>query len=518
MKKTVLYLRYSSDKQTEQSIEGQDRVCREYCQRNDLQIVHSYIDRALSASKNVEKREQFLKMIEDSEKGEFEAVVVYKLDRFSRNRYDSAIFKNKLKKNGVAVFSATENLSDSPESVILESVLEGMAEFYSRELAQKVTRGMNETALKANSCGGTIPLGYRVENKKLVINPITAPIVREAFDRYASGEEICSITEDFRAKGYRTSRGAKFNRNSFYTMLTNVKYIGIYRYKDIRIEGGVPAIVEKEVFDRVQTRLERRKKAPGAGKAKEKYLLSGKLFCGHCGEPMRGESGKSHMGTAYRYYSCRGRKESRSCEKKPLRKEYIEDLVIDDVLTLLQSDQIEQIASCAVKAAKREADQNETIPALKKGIKETEKRFKNLFRMVEMGSDSPTLFERLSELEAEKAALELQLREEQLAVPNVTKTEVIAFLSQFARGDRNDPKYREKLVDMLVNSVTVWDEPDGDLKITVLFNTTAQATKTVKGSDLNSLVHQTCIGRTPTSLAAASPSMFRSDTNRKTPS
>ena len=144
----VLYMRYSSDKQTEQSIEGQERICTAYCQSHNMTIIGKYIDRALSASKHTEKRDEFQRMIRDSEKQTFEAVVVYKLDRFSRNRYDSAIYKNKLRKNGVKVVSATENISDSPEGIILESVLEGMAEFYSKELSQKVSRGMHETALK----------------------------------------------------------------------------------------------------------------------------------------------------------------------------------------------------------------------------------------------------------------------------------------------------------------------------------------------------------------------------------
>ena len=159
MYNVVLYLRYSSDKQSEQSIEGQRHICEDFCRRNDYQIVGEYIDRALSASKETDKRLEFNRMIGDSAKGKWQAVVVYKLDRFARNRYDSATFKARLRKNGVKVISATEQISDSPEGIILESVLEGMAEFYSAELSQKVTRGMNETAMKGNNCGGITPHG-----------------------------------------------------------------------------------------------------------------------------------------------------------------------------------------------------------------------------------------------------------------------------------------------------------------------------------------------------------------------
>ena len=170
IKTACLYVRFSSHNQTEQSIEGQTRVCRDFCKRHNIRIVEIYADRATSASKDIEKRVQFLKMIKDSEKGLFDAVIVYKLDRFARSRYDSATYKYRLKRNGVQLISATENISNDPEGIILESVLEGMAEFYSAELSQKINRGMRESAYKHNSIGGAIPLGYKIEDKKLVID------------------------------------------------------------------------------------------------------------------------------------------------------------------------------------------------------------------------------------------------------------------------------------------------------------------------------------------------------------
>ena len=169
IKTACLYLRYSSSNQTEQSIEGQMHVCQDFCKRHNIRIVEMYIDRATSASKDIEKRVDFLKMIKDSEKGNFNAVIVYKLDRFARSRYDSATYKYRLKRNGVQLISATENITQDPEGIILESVLEGMAEFYSAELSQKINRGMRESAMKHNSIGGAIPLGYKTVDKKLVL-------------------------------------------------------------------------------------------------------------------------------------------------------------------------------------------------------------------------------------------------------------------------------------------------------------------------------------------------------------
>ncbi len=122
-KKAVIYARYSCEKQTEQSIEGQLRVCNEFAERNGYTVVHNYIDRAVSGK--TDKREQFQQMLKDSASKTFEFVIVYKLDRFARNRYDSAMNKATLKKNGVKVLSACEQITDSPEGIILESMIEG---------------------------------------------------------------------------------------------------------------------------------------------------------------------------------------------------------------------------------------------------------------------------------------------------------------------------------------------------------------------------------------------------------
>lgn len=480
----VLYLRYSSDKQNEQSIEGQQRVCQSYCERNDMNIIDVYIDRALSASKHTEKREDFQRMIKDSDRKRFEAVVVYKLDRFARDRYDSAVYKAKLKKNGVRVISATENISDSPEGIILESVLEGMAEFYSKELAQKVTRGMNETALKCNSCGGIIPLGYKIENKKFVIDPATAPIVVEAFERYANGETVSEICNDFNARGLRSAKGAAFNKNSFRNMFRNERYIGIYKYKDIKTEGGIPAIISRELFEKVQEKIKRNAKAPAKSKAKVEYLLSQKLYCGHCGSLMTGDCGTGQGGTVYNYYTCSNKKRNHNCDKKNARKEWVEQIVVEDTATLLTDERINELADMAVRQSVLEASQNTVIPAIKSELKEKEKGITNLLKLVERGSDSESLFARLQELEEQKKDLEKRLAVEEKGIIILEKSQVVWWLKKFSEGDINDPAFRRKLIDMLVNSVTIWDEPDGSYKFTIVYNLTSQSVRTINVSDL----------------------------------
>lgn len=480
----VLYLRYSSDKQTEQSIEGQDRVCRAYCEQNGMTIVDTYIDRALSASKNTEKREDFLRMIKDSEKHEWEGVVVYKLDRFARNRYDSATYKNKLKKNGVRVISATENITGTPESILLESLLEGMAEFYSVELAQKITRGMHESALKCNSCGGHIPYGYKIINKKYAIEPAQAAVVKEAFEMYANGATIAQICEELNSRGYKTAKGQKFNKNSFHSMFKNERYTGVYIYKDIRTEGGMPAIISKELFNKVQIKMQKNERAPGRAKSKTDFLLSGKIFCGHCNSNMVGESGTGKNGTIHYYYTCANRKKEHSCNKKPLKKDFIEHAVVEDALICLTPENIEKIADIAIREAERQNSENKLIPAIQKEIHDIEKGINNLIKLAESGAFSPSLSARLNELEESKQAARLRLAEAETDNIVLDKKHVIYFLQQFARGNINDEHFRRLVIDLLVNSVTVWDEPDGWYKITTIYNLKGDNTATFRVSDL----------------------------------
>ena len=194
MKKTaVIYARFSSHAQTEQSIEGQLRECYDYAKRNDLTIVSEYIDRALTGT--TDKRPQFLKMIDDSKKKHFEYVLVYQLDRFARNRYDSANYKAKLKKNGVRVLSAKENISDDASGILIEGVLESMAEYYSAELSQKVKRGIRESLTKGYFIGGYGLFGYDVVDKRWVINSFEADVVRDVFNRYRNGEKVADTAE-----------------------------------------------------------------------------------------------------------------------------------------------------------------------------------------------------------------------------------------------------------------------------------------------------------------------------------
>lgn len=240
--KAVIYARYSSDNQREESIEGQIRECTAFAEKNGITILRHYIDRAFSAK--TDNRPEFQNMIKDSGKRLFDMVIVWKLDRFSWNRYDSARYKTTLKKNGVKVVSATEVISEGAEGIILESVLEGYAEYYSADLSEKVIRGMADNALRCKYNGGTLPIGYTIDSEQhFQIDPLTAPFVLETFKRYDKGWTIHSIREWLNEQGLRNTCGQKMSYNSVGHLLHNRRYIGEYSYRDKVIPDGIPAIV-----------------------------------------------------------------------------------------------------------------------------------------------------------------------------------------------------------------------------------------------------------------------------------
>lgn len=326
--KAVIYARYSCDNQREESIEGQLRECKAFAERKEFTLVDTYIDRAVSAK--TDNRPEFQKMIRDSATGLFDVIIVWKLDRFARNRYDSAHYKAILRKNDVKVISATEVISDGAEGIILESVLEGYAEYYSAELSEKVIRGMTENALKCQYNGGFIPVGYTIDNEKhYQVDPLTAPFVREAFLMYVNGKQIKEIVEFLNDSGIRSSQKKPMTKTTVSTILQNRKYIGEYQYRDVVIPDGIPAVISKELFEMAQTRLNKNRYAPATMKADEKYLLSTKLMCGDCGSFMVGESGKSGTnGKKYYYYKCSSSKKKTAATERRFAKQKPRNLLL----------------------------------------------------------------------------------------------------------------------------------------------------------------------------------------------
>ena len=453
--KAVIYARYSSDTQREESIEGQIRECTEYAQHHGITVLAHYIDRALSA--RTADRPEFQRMVSDSETQVFDVVLVWKLDRFSRDRYDSAHYKRILKKNNVRVISVKENISEGPEGIILESMLEGYAEYYSAELSQKIQRGQHDNALKCKNNGGNIPVGYIVgADGVLTPDVLLVPVVRDIFTQYDSGKSMVEIRDFINSKGIRTRRGKQFTVSGISLILHNRKYIGEYKYSDIVIPNGIPAIIETDLFERVQNRLEKNKKAPARAKAEETYLLTTKVFCGECGRLLAGESGKNSKGIIYHYYKCSGAKRKLGCKKKALRKTWLERLaVLLTVQRVLHDEEINRIADALVELQTKE---NPVLPALRNQLRECDTGISNMLNAIQMGIITSSTKERLVSLEAQRKELADSIAQIELERPIYTKENIVVWISRFKGGNVEDTEYQKQIIDIFLNAIYVYDD------------------------------------------------------------
>ena len=483
----VIYARYSSDSQREESIEGQLRECQAFAEANDMVIVDTYIDRALSAK--TDNRPDFQRMIKESANGLFELVIVWKLDRFARNRYDSAHYKSVLQKNGVKVISATEKISQNSEGILLESLLEGMAEYYSAELSEKVTRGLTENALKCKYNGGTLPIGYSTDKGQcFVIDSLTAPAVLEAFKHYAEGSTMQEITDELNLKGIRTKKKTPITLNTVTRMLHNRKYIGEYRYSNFVTPNGIPAIVPEDLFERVQDMMKANKKAPAKHKAEDEYILTTKLFCGKCKCLMAGESGTSHTGIVHRYYKCVSVKYHRGCEKKTVRKEWIEELVISHIMKIIFDDELmDRLADALLEHLNKE---NTSLPILQKQFAEVQKNIDNMLNAIQQGIFTPSTKERLESLEREKSELSVQIIKEEISKPKLTKEQILFWIYKFRKLNPKRLDHRRRLVNSFVNSIYLYDDKiiiDCNYKEGTKTITFEEIENSALGSDLTSL-------------------------------
>ena len=458
----VIYARYSSDNQREESIEGQIRECTAYAEKNGITIVKHYIDRAISAK--TDNRPEFQQMIKDSDKKLFDIVLVWKLDRFARNRYDSARYKTQLKKNGVKLMSATEIISEGPEGIILESVLEGYAEYYSADLAEKVVRGQTENILKGRCNGGRGTFGYTLDSeRKFHIDPLTSPFVLESFKKYNEGSTMKEIRDWLNENGIKNPVGGAFTYNSVEHMLKNRRYIGELKFRDVVVPDAIPPIIPLELFEDVQKKIAKNKKAPARRKAEDDYLLTTKLFCGYCGALMFGESGTSRTGEVHRYYKCATAKKHKGCKKKTVRKQWLEDLVVNQTMQLVKDDAA--MESIIAKVMELQNKENTNIPLYEKQLRDAESGIQNMLNAIQAGILTSSTKERLEQLEETKRELEARIAEEKLAKPKVTEEFIRFWLLRFRKLDMSLKDQRQALVDTFINAIYLYDD-----KVLITFN------------------------------------------------
>ena len=434
MKTAVIYARYSSDSQTEQSIEGQLRECEEYAKKNNILILGTYIDRAMTGTND--NRPDFQRMIKDSNRKEWDFILVYKLDRFSRNKYETAIHKNTLKNNGVKVLSAMENIPDTPEGIILESMLEGMNQYYSAELSQKVKRGMRETRLKGLYQGGGLPYGYKVVDRKIVIDETKAETVRFMFRQYANGGYVREIIDALTSKGI-LYKGKPFATNTVYGILKNEKYSGVYMHGDEVVDNMYPRLIDKDLFDTVRQKVEKNKFWKRS--VKVEYLLRNKLICGYCGKPISADTGTARNGEVKRYYKCIGRKKyNNGCQKTQVRKEDLEECVVNAVIQEMSKHEImDAIVAKLMQLQNADESANSSLTMLLNEKQGVERSLANLVSAIENGIVSNTTNKRLHDLEKQQEELERQiLVERSKQSVKVPESEIRRFYAQALKQSR----------------------------------------------------------------------------------
>jgi len=458
-KSAVIYARYSSEKQNEQSIEGQLSVCYKFAENNDYEILEEYIDRATTGTND--NRAEFQRMLENSSKKMWQYVIVYKGDRFARNRIESAINKKKLKDNGVKVVSATENIPDTPEGIILESLLEGMAEYYSAELSQKVKRGMAELVKKKMFLGGHTPLGYNIIDKKYYINEQEAEIIRYVFEEYAKGKSKKEIVNYLNLHNYRTRTGKKFTIHSFGDLLKNKRYMGCLEFRGEIVEDYCPAIISKETFEMVQAKLAENKHYSAKRKAEEKFILSGHLYCGYCGDTIVGISGTSRTGDRHSYYVCSNRYKRHSCNKKNMVKSTLEQNIIDLTIKRVKMDN-KKICDNIYELIQQTTDNGALIDYENK-IKDVDTQLDELFEQFTRTKNEELidrLNKKVSDLSELKKVYQAELRKLQLLTKsNITKKEISDYIKKYIDlGNSNNIEDKQRFVDTFIDCVYVTDD------------------------------------------------------------
>lgn len=435
MKNAVIYARYSSDKQRDESITGQLRECRAFAEKEGLAIVHEYIDRAMSA--RTDKRPDFLRMIADSGRHRFEFVIVYQLDRFARNRYDSAIYKRKLKLNGVRVLSAKEHITSDPSGIIMESLLEGWAEYYSAELSQKVERGMTDNLLEKKWPGGTIPYGFMLDERHhLVQDPAASQAVHSIVDMYISGCTEPEVRQWLADHGYTYRSGRKFSRGFLLKFVKNRLLIGDFTWGGKTYPDFVEPYLSPADWERLQAAI-RRRHAPGYKNHRRRrcanYALVGKLFCGVCGRPMTGTCGTSRNGSRHYYYTCSSHNNQKgsgnvACACRNVQKERLENAVLVATVNMLSNpEMIHTIAAAAAAAQKKYGSARQKISDLKNQLRDVQKKLQNSVKAVEAGVVSETLAANIPRYEQKAKELQLELERTKFDVPEKIDPDFIEF-------------------------------------------------------------------------------------------
>jgi DNA invertase Pin-like site-specific DNA recombinase/uncharacterized ParB-like nuclease family protein len=453
--KAVIYARYSSHNQREVSIEQQVDECREYAEKNGITVTHIYSDKHLSGRKDA--RPDFHRMIRDAQSHAFQMMIAWKSNRAFRNMKDAMNYEEKLMHHGVRCVYIKEDFSDTAAGRFAKRTMMNVNQFYSENMAEDIMRGMSDNAEK-NLVNCKPPLGYkRGEDGRFAIDEPSARVVQEIFRRFAGGETLAVIARDLNARGIKTSRNGPWGKNSFHVLLKNERYTGVYIWGDVRTPGGMPKIIEREVFDEVQRMMKTSKAIKGRKGPNADYMLTGKLFCGYCKSPMVGVSGTSASGQPYYYYSC-NKARDKGCHKKNAARDWTERTIAAAVVDyVLQDHIIEWVAENTVKYYEKRKEWSR-VQEIEHRLKDVNKAIDNLMAAILQGILTDTTKGKMIELEEEKSLLAEQLRVEKRALPDITKEKVIFWLESFKDQDVSSKKFQRVLFDNFLSAAYLFDD------------------------------------------------------------
>lgn len=460
----AIYARFSSHNQREESIEQQVAECKLFAEQQGLEVVEIYADAAQSG--RTENRSQFQRLQRDAKKGRFTNIIAYKSNRIARNMINALNFENDMEKLGIKLFYAKEEFGNNAAGRFALRMMMNVNQFYSENMAEDIRRGMEDNARNCK-CNGVCPFGYcRGEDGRPVPDERTAPIVQEIFTRVTCGDTFTSIADDLNSRGIRTTKGNLWSKGSFFNILHNERYTGVYIYDGIRIEGGIEPLISKELFMRVQRYLGNKKNPQGRHREFGDYLLSGKLFCGECGKHMMGISGTARSGELHYYYACQGKKDKPRCTKKNVRRDDIEQAVANMIRNyILRDDVTDWLVDTLIKFQKQTSKQGE-LTLLEEQLSENKKALANIMLAIEQGIITATTKERLLELEGEQSKISGNIAMIKSERISVTKEQIIGWIQSFKDGDVKDKEFQKRLFDSFLRAVYIYD----DNRMRILFN------------------------------------------------
>ena len=469
MKNAVIYARYSSLGQNEQSIEGQIRICTEYAESKGFTVVKTYADRAKTGTND--NRPNFQKMLHDAESGAFEQIIVYKFDRFARNRIDSIMHKAQLKKQyGIRVVSATEPVSDDEGGEIYEMFLEWNDERYSKRLSMRVHDGLDTSVRNGTYCGGHLIYGYKLIDTdrrgskgiihKVAIDEEQAEIVRYIFNEYAKGTSKKEIAENLNAQ-HIFYNGKQWKARTFEHWLPNRKYTGECMLGARECNNTYPPIIDKITFERVQERLKINKHLAGANSAVEPYILTGKAFCGNCRQPMVADGGTDRHGNKRYYYVCKHKRKGK-CDKSRENKDSLERQITQQVHDFLSDKENARIAARDTIAYYDKRTGDDGLKSIETRIAQAQNKIEEMtdaFILARNDTLRANIERKMNEYE--KLIKDLQEQKSKILLERgrrVTESDILEFIAHLLKGNPADKAYQKKIIDNLVFMVYIYDD------------------------------------------------------------